>query len=934
MDRRQCWRLRMIGWLLASLGFPAAAGGQILDPNSFTSLGSLNPSAGVTIDTSALTLTVSGGPTFTGVVGPNDIAVFTFTNINIGSGLTVSASGSRPLALLSQGNIVVAGTINASAQALSSVGGPGGGNGGAPGSPGSGPGGGQGNANSAGGGGFGGAGGNAASGASGGSAYGDLLAKFEGGSGGGGTTSGVPRLGGGGGGAMQLVATGSVTASGTLSANGSFTSLVSGGGSGGAILLAGATVAMTGSQAARGATSGTGGGGGGGHLLLAPTTLSAGALPNFAGMDFSGASGGTGGQPGVAQVRAGTTTVATGQTLDLNNDGSGGPVFSGSSSGPVRFLTDAYQLTGGTVNLAANVSQTVQTLNGTAGSTIALQANAAFAAAAGGYSGAVNGANASLSKVGTGTLQLFGGGSLNVSQANITGGTLQVSNGGTVTATTIALQPLGTLFLDGGRINADTFNINGTLQWARGTVNYQTATTLSNSFLNTLLGTGRVLVSDQILSGVSFDKTGTLTLDGGMLTTTQQLNNGNTLLSQGGTLTIGTDYVNQAGVITRLEGLSTLTAAGQVTNHGSWQMANGAATVETPTFVNQATGLLTGSGRINGQVQNQGTLRVNSGEELVLEGPTHTNPGSVQLVGGTLTVEGRLENLATGAISGRGTFAGSAHAPGGLGLVSSGAITLSAGFTDIFGDVELLAGSASRVGVGAGAVVTFYDDVIHNADEFLLQGSGRAVFFGSLTGAGGFQGSTGNVELFGDYRPGNSPASVTFEGSLLLQSSTDLFIEIGGNVPGTQFDQLIVEGGLNLAGTLQIQRLGGFVPTHGQVFRLIDKVSPGLANGTFAGLNEGSLFSGDGVLWQISYRGGDGNDVVLIAAVPEPSSLTLASLGLGGWLRLRRRQSRHAAGDAANTTHEMKHRSAGQPGKRPRPRFSLTLRRRCGRDAA
>lgn len=909
-------RLGALCFLAACICFPGSTAAQILDPNSFTSLGSLNPSAGVTIDTSALTLTVSGGPTFTGVVGPNNIAVFTFTNINIGSGITVGASGSRPLALLSQGNIVVAGTINASAQLVSSIGGPGGGNGGSPGSPGSGPGGGQGNANSAGGGGFGGAGGNAASGALGGSAYGDLLAKFEGGSGGGGTTSGIPRLGGGGGGAMQLVATGAVTASGTLTANGSFTSLVSGGGSGGAILLAGATVAMTGSQAARGATSGTGGGGGGGHLLLAPTTLSAGALPNFAGMDFSGASGGTGGQPGVAQVRAGTTTVATGQTLDVNNDGSGGPVFSGSSSGPVRFLTNGYQLTGGTVNLAANVSQTVQTLDGTAGSTIALQANVAFAAAAGAYSGAVNGANASLTKVGTGTLQLlgggsvnvsqvhitngtlqvFGGGSVNVPQANITGGTLQVSNGGTVTATTLSLQPLGTLFLDGGRINADTFTINGTFLWARGTVHYQTATTLSNSFLNTLLGTGRVLVSEQTLSGVSFDKTGTLTIDGGVLTTTQQVNNGNTLLSRGGTLTIGTDYVNQAGVITRLEGLSTLTAAGQVTNHGSWQMANGAATVETPTFVNQATGLLTGSGRINGQVQNQGTLRVNSGEELVLEGTTHTNPGSVQLVGGTLTVEGRLENLASGAITGRGTFAGSAHAPGGLGLLSSGAITLSAGFTDIFGDVELLAGSASRVGVGAGAVVTFYDDVIHNADEFLLQGSGRAVFFGSLTGAGGFQGSTGNVELFGDYRPGNSPASVTFEGSLFLQSSTALFIEIGGTAPGTQFDQLIVDGGLNLAGTLQIQRIGGFDPTPGQSFQIITKTSAGLVAGTFTGLSEGDVFFSDGEFWQITYRGGDGNDVVLTSAVPEPAALVLLPAGtLAAWVFRQRRRRRAKA---------------------------------------
>jgi hypothetical protein len=626
--------------------------------------------------------------------------------------------------------------------------------------------------------------------------------------------------------------------------------------------------------------------------------LNAGALSNFAGMEFFGGSGGTGGQNGVAQIRAGTTTAATGQTLNLSNDGSGGPAFSGSPTGPVRFSTNAYQLTGGTVNLAANVSQTVQALNGTAGSTIVLQTNAGLSAGAGAYSGAINGMSAFFTKVGSGTLQLFGGGSANVSQVNVGGGTLHVGIGGTVTATALSLQPLGTLFLDGGRIDMATFNIDGTFQWARGTVHYQTPTTLSNTFLNSLLGTARTLVSQQTLSGVRFDKTGTLTLDGGVLTTTQQVDNGNTLLSRGGTLTIGTNYVNQAGVITRLEGLSTLTAVGQVTNHGSWQMASGAATVDTPTFVNQATGLLTGSGRIRGQVQNLGIVRVNTGEELVLAGTTHANPGSVQLAGGTLTVDGRLENLPTGAITGRGTFAGSALAPGGLGLISSGAITLSAGFTDIYGDVRLLPGSASRVGVGAGAVVTFYDDVIHNAIEFLLQGSGRAVFFGSLTGAGGFQGSTGNVELFGDYRPGNSPASVTFEGSLFLQNSTGLFIEIGGPTPGTEYDQLIVQGGLGLAGVLQVQRLGGFQPIDGQVFLIIDKVSPGLATGGFAGLAEGQSFLSDGQVWRISYRGGDGNDVVLISVVPEPTSLALAGLGLVAVLCSRRRL-RRAARDKA-----------------------------------
>jgi hypothetical protein len=111
---------------LAALNFATAAWAQLspTDPN-FPSLGTLSVSTGtLDINTDTLKVTQNGTAVFTGVAlnqnGGPQIGVFDFSSINIGSGVTLTISGSRALALLSRGieTIQPALTFSASAGAL------------------------------------------------------------------------------------------------------------------------------------------------------------------------------------------------------------------------------------------------------------------------------------------------------------------------------------------------------------------------------------------------------------------------------------------------------------------------------------------------------------------------------------------------------------------------------------------------------------------------------------------------------------------------------------------------------------------------------------------------------------------------------------------------------------------------------------------------
>tara|TARA_R110002049_G_scaffold50370_3_gene143006 strand:+ start:3222 stop:21794 length:18573 start_codon:yes stop_codon:yes gene_type:complete len=132
--------------------------------------------------------------------------------------------------------------------------------------------------------------------------------------------------------------------------------------------------------------------------------------------------------------------------------------------------------------------------------------------------------------------------------------------------------------------------------------------------------------------------------------------------------------------------------------------------------------------------------------------------------------------------------------------------------------------------------------------------------------------------------PGNSPGILN-TGNFDLQGGATLEIELGGTSPGntaTDHDQVTVTGTVALDGFLDVLSFGGFTPTGGDTFVIINNDAADLVTGTFTGLSEGAtVLDGSGNEYAISYVGGDGNDVVLTAAtVTLP---TLVSV-IGGFL--------------------------------------------------
>jgi Dockerin type I domain len=74
---------------------------------------------------------------------------------------------------------------------------------------------------------------------------------------------------------------------------------------------------------------------------------------------------------------------------------------------------------------------------------------------------------------------------------------------------------------------------------------------------------------------------------------------------------------------------------------------------------------------------------------------------------------------------------------------------------------------------------------------------------------------------------------------------------------------------------------GGFTPSVGNQFVIIDNDGTDAVSGTFAGLSEGATVTANGLSFTISYLGGTGNDIVLTRIATPPSAVSSVVVNAG-----------------------------------------------------
>jgi autotransporter-associated beta strand protein len=224
-----------------------------------------------------------------------------------------------------------------------------------------------------------------------------------------------------------------------------------------------------------------------------------------------------------------------------------------------------------------------------------------------------------------------------------------------------------------------------------------------------------------------------------------------------------------------------------------------------------------------------GTLNLNGFAETV--GSLSGTGGHILLGGGVLT---------TGADNTSSTFGGDVTGTGSLTKVGTGTFTLT-GASTYTGPTTVSAGELRVTGSIASAVTV--------TGSGTLSGSGTT---GGVTAAAGVTVS-----------PGAGPGVLTAAGSVALGAGSIFVVELNGTAAGSGYDQLRVTGAastVSLGGTLSVQL--GFAPA-GQSFTILDNGGSSPVAGTFSGLAEGAWVRVGPRTFRISYRGGDGNDVVL-----------------------------------------------------------------------
>lgn len=386
----------------------------------------------------------------------------------------------------------------------------------------------------------------------------------------------------------------------------------------------------------------------------------------------------------------------------------------------------------------------------------------------------------------------------NAGHVQVVSGTLRLYHGEPpdllVTHTgSFAVAPAGTLIFDGLKsdfASSSSFDISGTLSFVDGAAGTVRGAFDGPGLTNLVMGelyferpNGAATLTHLNLGGSSrlrgtndITVTGVLTMSGGAVVEGTSSNTNTLNIAPGATLRL-----EQSG------GLSFRT----LNNHGSFEQATGQQffMVNDAIFNNGPTGVYTVSSggmgwgipwsAIGRQFNNQGRMvKQGSGEFVVWSSIAVSNSGTLDVVGGTLLVDGDFVQSAGETLLRNSSTLG--HSTGGSGDF-------------------IFNGGALR---GTGAISFQFANTVQN--------NGAVVDpVGLLTINGG------------NYSQDNNGA---------------LQIDLGGLTPNTQYDVLSVSGSATLDGRLILSTTNGFLPASGDVFNVM---TYGSRSGEFATVDHG-----------------------------------------------------------------------------------------------
>jgi T5SS/PEP-CTERM-associated repeat protein len=519
---------------------------------------------------------------------------------------------------------------------------------------------------------------------------------------------------------------------------------------------------------------------------------------------------------------------------------------------------------------------------------------------------------------------------------DLAGGSYTLTNSGADTPSLVVGEFQGTasLSIAGGAMNTVNATIGGsTVGSGALTVNGGATWTNSNSVTVGATGTGTLTVQDlgtsYIGANLAIGQSGTINLTGGMVRFDGYSRApGGTVTFTFGTVqvagdrTIDTDAAIKdwfgmaptIGVGKKLvvEGNAELSAAAPFTLAGgsvaanSFMISNGGHLVSTQTS------------QMLGPVASLTDSVIDAtGGDLVIGDATKANGfytnGTVAIGSHTVTLadsDGAMFDAAATVQLGAAGNPGTMAAPNGLTLNSGGTLT------------------------GYGTVVTPNSAATPFSNNGNVSGNSLAeplTLPGYVKGTGTFD----KVAFTGTFSPGIGPVSMNL-GSVQYDGTLD--IEIGGSMPGSDYDQLnhnVGDGTAQLDGTLNVSLLNGFMPQAGDMFDIL--TATGRINGTFASAilpaltgdlfwsiiygpsrlelaveapipilpgdfnSDGIVDAADYVVWRnglgttyalsdydvwrthFGQTAGGGAGAIVSAAVPEPTTLGLLMFAAAGW---------------------------------------------------